>query len=67
MELFLKAGEAVNEPEDAEIRLTYSVSDGENEAATTTAQPGSVTLDVVDTPVSFHAPERPDGTNCAGK
>ena len=52
-ELFLKAGEAVNEPEDAEIRLTYSVSDGTNTAATTTAQPGSVTLDVVDTPVSF--------------
>ena len=52
-ELFLKAGEAVNEPEDAEIRLTYSVSDGINTAATTTAQPGSVTLDVVDTPVSF--------------
>ena len=48
-ELFLKAGEAVNEPEDAEIRLTYSVSDGENEAA----DRGSVTLDVVDTPVSF--------------
>ena len=51
-ELFLKAGEAVNEPEDAEIRLTYSVSDGENEAA----DRGSVTLDVVDTPVSITPP-----------
>ena len=48
-ELFLKAGEAVNEPEGGEIRLTYSVSDGTN----TAADRGSVTLDVVDTPVSF--------------
>ena len=52
-ELFLLANQAVNEPEDAEIRLTYSVSDGTNTAATTPTQTGSVTLDVVDTPVSF--------------
>ena len=52
-ELFLLANQAVDEAEGTPIALTYSVSDGTNTAATTTAQPGSVTLMVVDTPVSF--------------
>ena len=55
-ELFLKTGEVVDEPEGAEITLTYTVSDGENDAAT----PGSVRIAVVDTPVSFTPPTDTD-------
>ena len=50
-ELFLKTGETVDEAEGATIALTYTVSDGDNTAETTTAQPGSVSIGVVDSPI----------------
>ena len=50
-ELFLKTGETVDEAEGATITLTYTVSDGDNTAATNTAQPGTVSIGVVDSPI----------------
>ena len=48
-ELFLKAGEAIPEPEGHEISITYQVNDGVRDAADS----GSLTLIVIDTPVEF--------------
>ena len=52
-DLVLKAGEVIDEAEGATIALTYTVSDGDNTAATTTAQPGSVSIGVVDSPIKL--------------
>ena len=50
-DLVLKAGEVIDEAEGATITLTYTVSDGDNTAETNTAQPGTVSIAVVDSPI----------------
>ena len=51
-ELFLKAGAAVTEAKGETITVNYQVNDGANDSA----NPGTATLSVVATPVTFTSP-----------